>query len=206
MVYDTINPEIIKFILQEAKPGASILDVGCGTGRLGEFLKPRLDCYLTGVELDQEAALTAKKSYNDLVVMNLEDLIDKRCEFKDPKKYDFVVFGDILEHVSDPGQILRYFSGSLKDGGSMIASIPNVANWMVRFGLLFGNFDCSGGILDQTHLRFFTYRTAKKLLEDNGYRIVAVVNNNHTPIVRFLGRIFKGLFAFQFVFKCRKAQ
>ncbi len=102
-------------------------------------------------------------------------------------------------------ELLRYFRSFLKDEGFAIVSIPNVANWMVRIKLLSGKFDYDGGILDPGHLRFFTYRTAKRLLEDNGYKVIAVVNNNQTWLFRFLGRYFKRIFAFQFVFKCIKA-
>jgi len=86
----------------------------------------------------------------------------------------------------------------------LIASIPNVSNWMVRIRLLFGNFDYSGGILDKGHLKFFTYKTARKLLEDGGLKIVAVLNNNGTLPLRVLGRVWMKLFAFQFVFKCKR--
>ena len=206
MIYDTINPQIVKFILESIPAHARILDVGCGTGKLGKLLKSRVPCYLTGIEIDREAADIAKKGYDRLIIMNLEDLVNGKCAFENTEKYDFVVFGDILEHVFDPDLLLRCFRDSLKDGGFLIASIPNVANWMIRIRLLFGNFDYSGGILDQGHLRFYTYKTAKELLVNNGLKVVSVVNNNHTVPIRFLGRLWKSMFAFQFVFKCVKSE
>jgi len=205
MIYDTVNPEIVKFILEDARPGARILDIGCGTGRLGSVLKSKIGCYITGIEIDREAAQLAQKSYDEILVMDLEDLIHTRCEYKFDKKYDFIIFGDILEHVTDTKRLLECFSAALEKDGFVIASIPNVANWMIRLKLLFGNFDYSGGILDQGHVRFFTYKTARKLLEDGGYRVVRITNNNATWIIRSLGRIWKKMFAFQFVFKCSKA-
>jgi 2-polyprenyl-3-methyl-5-hydroxy-6-metoxy-1,4-benzoquinol methylase len=206
MIYDTINPQIIKFILEKIPNHARILDVGCGTGKLGKLLKLRASCYLTGIEIDREAADIAKEAYDKLVIMNLEDLVNEKCPLEGMDQYDFVVLGDILEHVTNPDNLLRCFRNSLKADGFLIASIPNVANWMIRIGLLFGNFDYSGGILDQSHLRFYTYKTAKELLVRNGLKIVAVVNNNHTAPIRFLGKIWKRLFAFQFVFKCVKSE
>jgi len=109
-----------------------------------------------------------------------------------------------LEHVSKPEKLLDYFRDFLEENGFLIASIPNVANWMIRIKLLFGNFDYSGGILDKGHLKFFTYKNAKKLLEENGYRVVYVINNNTFILFKFLGRFWKEMFAFQFVFKCVK--
>ncbi len=136
--------------------------------------------------------------------MNLEDLINNICKFESKIRYDYIVFGDILEHVTKPQELLGCFSAFLKNDGFIIASIPNIANWMIRMKLLFGNFDYSGDILDIGHLKFFTYKSAKSLLEDSGYKVISVINNNQTWLLRFLGRHYKKLFAFQFVFKCRK--
>lgn len=205
MIYDTINPQIIRFILEGIAPNAKILDVGCGTGKLGKSLKSKISCRIDGIEIDKEAASLAKEAYDELFVMNLEGLIEEKCAFQKPGEYDCIVFGDILEHVTDPDHLLGCFRSSLKDDGFIVASIPNVANWMIRIRLLFGNFDYSGGILDQGHLKFYTYKTAKELLKKNGFKIIAVINNNQTPLVRFLGSLWKRMFAFQFVFKCIKS-
>lgn len=204
MLYDTINPQIVRIILEEAREGSRIMDVGCGTGRIGQYLKSRLKCSIVGIEVDKEAAGIAKSVYDEIIIMNLEELIDGISKISVPKKFDFVVFGDILEHVSGPEKLLRYFRDCLKDDGFLVASIPNIANWMIRIKLLFGNFDYSGGILDKGHLKFFTYKNAKKLLEENGYSIVEILNNNTFGLFRFLGRYWKSMFAFQFVFKCIK--
>jgi 2-polyprenyl-3-methyl-5-hydroxy-6-metoxy-1,4-benzoquinol methylase len=205
MVYDTINPKIVKFILEDTKPGISILDVGCGTGKLGRELKSKINCQLTGIEIDKEALKSAEETYDKVVFMDLEDLVRGRCVFDAQKKYDYIVFGDILEHVSQPQALLSYFNPVLAENGFMIASIPNVANWMVRLGLVFGRFDYSVGILDKGHLRFFTYRSAKNLIQDSGYKIVKVTNNNATLACKVLGRLWMRMFAFQFVFKCKKS-
>lgn len=205
MIYDTLNPCILKFILEELSPEARILDVGCGTGKLGRILKSQINCSITGIEIDKQAANNALSAYDEVIVMDLENLIDKSCEFKNKEKYNFIIFGDILEHVTRPERLLACFGEFLEKDGFLIASIPNIANWMIRIRLLAGNFDYSGGILDQGHLRFFTYKNAKNLLENSGYRIISVVNNNATWPIRFLGKFWKKMFAFQFVFKCIKS-
>lgn len=204
MVYDTFNPQVLRFILQDAREGTRILDVGCGTGRLGKELKDRIPCFITGIECDPDAAQKAGLVYDRVELSDLEGIIQKGIDFKSGLKYRYVIFGDVLEHVSNPQALLERFRDILEDDGFIIASIPNVANWMIRLRLLFGNFDYSGGILDQGHVRFFTYKTARKLLENSGYKIIGVINNNQTWLIRILGRLWKSMFAFQFVFKCIK--
>jgi methionine biosynthesis protein MetW len=204
MVYDTINPEVLKFILQEAFPGARILDIGCGTGKLGKELKSRINCHITGIEIDEDSVKIARENYDEVIEMNLEKLLEDSCKFNPEKKFDFVVMGDVLEHITDAPKLLRCFNHVLVKKGLLIVSIPNIANWMIRLQILFGNFDYSGGILDQGHWKFFTYKTSRKLLQDCGYEIISVTNNNATLLIRSLGRIWIKLFAFQFVFKCRR--
>ncbi len=205
MVYDTINPEIVNFVLKGAPRGARILDVGCGTGKLAAALKQKLPCHICGIEIDKEAADKARSSCDEVMVIDLENVIGKSSGLGSAKKYDLVILGDVLEHLTRPEILLQSLHDLLEDNGFMVVSLPNVANWMIRFGLLFGNFDYSGGVLDCGHLKFFTYKSARRLLQDNGYRIVAVINNNHTLPVRLLGRIWMKMFAFQFVFKCVKS-
>lgn len=179
MIYDTINPEIIKFILKDKpKAGIRILDVGCGTGKLGIVLKPKFNCYLCGIEIDKEAASIVGVIYDEVALFDLKGVLSGNMIFSPKNKFDYIVLGDVLEHVTDPTALLRLLSAHLSEKGIVIASISNVANWIIRLKILFGKFDYSGGILDKGHLRFFSYKSARELLEDNGYKITAVINNN----------------------------
>ena len=85
------------------------------------------------------------------------------------KKFDLIIFADILEHTIHPEKILEYYSTNLlKQKGKIIISVPNIANWNIRLKLLFGKFDYTKtGILDETHLKFFTYNSIKKIIPNN---------------------------------------
>ncbi len=143
-----------------------VLDVGCATGYLGEMLKRR-GCRVSGVEEDEPAALQAREVLDEVIVgdVNTLDLVGHFGE----KSFDAVVFGDVLEHLSDPLAVLRKVRPLLTDSGAVVASIPNVAHGSVRLALLAGRFDYRPlGLLDSTHLRFFTRGSVHELLRQAG--------------------------------------
>ena len=99
--------------------------------------------------------------------------------------FDFILFMDVLEHLDDPWNVLKKMKIYLKDGGFVVISVPNIANWAVRWNLLWGNFEYgTRGILDKTHLRFFNEKSAKKLLEDAGFEIVKYDIIPSIPLVK----------------------
>jgi 2-polyprenyl-3-methyl-5-hydroxy-6-metoxy-1,4-benzoquinol methylase len=136
--------------------------------------------------------------------------------------FDFVVLGDVLEHLADPWEALRLVRGLLSPGGVAVVSVPNVAAWPVRLGLLAGSFEYRDfGILDRTHLRFFTRATARELVESAGFavereRFVHLERppgplRRRLPLVtsvidRTLARALPGLFAQQFVLRLRPVE
>ena len=143
-----------------------VLDVGCATGYLAEALGER-GCTVSGVEFDAEAAEEARPHLERLVVGDLEttDL----AEMLGDDRFDVVVFGDVLEHLRDPMSVLRSARALLADGGSVVASIPNIAHGSVRLALLAGRFDYQDlGLLDSTHLRFFTWSSVEALFHGAG--------------------------------------
>ncbi|HLD78316.1 MAG TPA: methyltransferase domain-containing protein, partial [archaeon] len=112
--------------------------------------------------------------------------------------YEAVLLADVLEHLREPERLLLRLKPRLTENGFLLVSIPNVANWKVRLQLVRGRWRYTDtGILDRTHLRFYTHRTARTLLEDAGYRIVW---EGHTGF-RGRARHRPGLLAFQFLFK-----
>lgn len=123
--------------------------------------------------------------------------------------YDLLLFGDTLEHVPDPVIVLRTLANKLRPRGTLVVSIPNVANWAVRLGLLAGRFRYTDrGILDRTHLRFYTRRTVVEMIEQAGFIVDEVVGTipvpllHAEPLCRFahrLGNLRPSLFAYTFV-------
>ena len=145
-----------------------ILDVGCGTGSLAKFLgQKNNECY--GITISKEEARLAKSRMVDVIAGDIE----KITGLPFPEDFfDVVIFADVLEHLKDPSHVLQLVKPYLKTGGLIIASIPNVSNITVRVNLLMGKFDYQEcGILDNTHLRFFTLRTAKELISNAAYQI-----------------------------------
>ena len=144
-----------------------VLDVGCASGYLGEALKAR-GCTVVGVETDEEAAEAAKGVLDEVVVGDI-GAIDVVARFG-AGRFDAVVFGDVLEHVVDPEGVLRAVRPLLAPGGFVVASIPNVAHGSVRLSLMSGRFEYRPlGLLDETHVRFFTRTSLHALLADAGF-------------------------------------
>ena len=146
----------------------SILDIGCHTGTLGRALKKRGN-RIWGVEINSDAAEKAKQFYEKIIVGDIED--DDLWNAI-TQRFNVIIFLDVLEHLVDPWRVLIKSKNVLKSKGFILISIPNVAFYAVRRGLLFGKFNYQpSGILDKSHLRFFTFQSAQRLIQDCGYEI-----------------------------------
>jgi len=147
-----------------------ILDVGCGAGVTGKkLLSLGKASRVIGVEIFPPAAEEAAQHYAHVHCGDVERLA---LEYRE--EFDFVLFNDVLEHLVDPYSIVRQAHTWLKPGGQAICVLPNVRYWQVLVRLVFcGRWEYrEAGILDQTHLRFFTRRTAVKLLTDAGFDVI----------------------------------
>jgi 2-polyprenyl-3-methyl-5-hydroxy-6-metoxy-1,4-benzoquinol methylase len=148
-----------------------VLEIGPATGYISNALKER-GCTVTGVEIDPEAAEIARSFADEMIVANVEKL--DFGEAFSSQRFDVVMFGDVLEHLVDPKNALEKARGVLSDVGYVVASIPNVAHSSVRLMLLDGKFGYTEkGLLDYTHLRFFTREGMHQLFESAGYEITS---------------------------------
>lgn len=115
--------------------GSRVLEIGCATGFMAEHLTRAQGCHVTGVERDPDAARVAAGRCARLVVGDIEDpALLARCA----GEYDVVIFADVLEHMRDPAAVLRVVVGCLAPDGRVLASMPNVAHWSIRWRLLVG--------------------------------------------------------------------
>lgn len=155
------------------RPSATVLDVGCACGDLGIALKNYKGYGVYGIELDAESAEVARKTgaYAWVGRMNLDELSPASLpEFAG--KFDYVVCGDVLEHLRDPIATITVLKGFLKDDGRLIASIPNVAHMSVKANLLVNDFTYTdSGLLDRTHIHFFTHRSICEGMSASGLEI-----------------------------------
>jgi O-antigen biosynthesis protein len=158
----------IDFIADAAKYGVlEILDVGCSAGYLGEYLRTQ-GHHVTGIDITPEAITKAAEFLNEAHCMKVEDYFITHPN----RKFDVVIFGDVLEHVTNAEDVLRLTAGVLKTNGRVIASIPNVSHLAVRAMLLEGRWEYADlGLLDRDHVRFFTKSTIEKLFLDSGFQV-----------------------------------
>ena len=156
--------------------GASVLDLGCWDGELLARLRDRGAGRVRGIERDLKASSKARARGLDIVCADLDDP-DWPGSLQG-ERFDRVILADVLEHVRDPiGSLGRIVEHVLTADGFVVLSVPNVAHASVRLSLLVGDFDRTDrGILDRTHLHFFTRRSLHALLSDAGLVIVEAVD------------------------------
>lgn len=147
--------------------GARVLDIGCGTGSISGMIRGLRRADVLGIEPHPERAKKAEEEGIKVVNGVYSDEIPKNHG-----TFDVVLFADVLEHLADPIHVLEQVKSALAPGGRVLASIPNVAHWSVRLRLLAGTFDYQPtGIMDATHLRWFTREGARRLFHGAGYEI-----------------------------------
>ncbi|MCX6778936.1 MAG: class I SAM-dependent methyltransferase, partial [Candidatus Magasanikbacteria bacterium] len=153
-----------------------ILDVGCGMGLFGEQLKKKLNAEVWGMELDNKSGLVAKEKINRVLIGDVFQLINDL-----PNTYfDCIVFNDILEHLADPFSLLSRIKEKLSTNGVIVCSIPNVRYFINLKNLLVQKqwkYE-DAGILDKTHLRFFTQKSIVDMFESLDYKIIKMEGIN----------------------------
>ena len=176
--YTTSRPDVCDMVPAEAR---RILDVGCSNGALGRFLQQaQPERSVSGIEFDAVFAQEAAKHLEYVVHADL-NLLDWRLAFGD-RRFDCIIFADVLEHLIDPLSCLRQAVQYLQPQGCFVISLPNIRHLSAMSAIFFkGHFpQRDRGIFDRTHLRWFTYADALQLLEDCGLE-----NNAHSAVLRW---------------------
>ena len=163
--YKNIRHDLIPLVPEDAN---CILEVGCAEGMTGNELKKRPGVFVAGIENNEIAAEMARKVLDDVITGDVECMDIPYS----PSAFDCIIFADVLEHLVNPLDVLKNMSKLLKKDGTVIMSIPNVQFYGVVHQLIEGNWTYQKeGILDETHLRFFTFKEIEKLVKEAGLSI-----------------------------------
>lgn len=160
---DIYNENSLTLILKKIQPGTTVLEFGPAYGRMTRFLNEELGCHVSCIELNPKAEDTLKKFADKVVIGNIEDY-HWTTEFK-KKFFDYIIFADVLEHLADPAKVLCTVAPFLKESGTIYISVPNIAHNAIVESLYYNQFNYQeSGILDKTHLRFFTKSSLEKMI------------------------------------------
>ena len=160
---DTSHGRILSILASRAK--GRVLDIGCSSGLLGEKLS---DFGHSVVGVDSVEIDGVRERLGNFVLADLNQGIPSAVG----KNYDYVVAADVLEHLNKPDNILSDIHRVLDENGSLFVSVPNFSHWYPRFRVLFGAFGYDRrGILDEGHIRFFTRRSIRRMLEGSKFEI-----------------------------------
>lgn len=173
--------EMLKYI---PKGVGSLLDVGCSNGTFGENVKRSIGCEVWGVEPDSVSAQAAAKKLDKVYNSFFDEDINLGT-----KKFDVITFNDVLEHIPNPQNILRFCGQILLPGGVIVASIPNIRFFDALYHIIIEkDFKYTGaGIFDKTHLRFFTQKSIVRMFEEAGYQVEEIEGINSIKTLNYKG-------------------
>lgn len=189
-------------VLGVIKKPEAVLDVGCSYGDFGRKLKEK-NCTVDGVEIYEPALIEAKKVLDNVYQLDMDkpDTVSTNIE----RKYSVITFLDVLEHSKNPEVVLRAYKEKLINGGRVYVSLPNIVNIKERISILFGNFDYKEyGVMDKTHLRFFTKKTAIELMSAVFSEVKLVECTPRYNFLRGVVKLWPEMFALQFVLEGRE--
>ena len=163
------NPDLLKIIPVTAK---RLVEVGCSSGALArEFKKVAPSCDYLGIEIDAERAEQAKRYCDRSLALDIEQA--EEAFWQACADRDCWIFGDVLEHLRDPWQVLRNIRSVIPPDGVLAVCIPNAQHWTVQVRLNIGDFRYEElGLLDKTHLRWFTRKTIFELMQQTGFQVI----------------------------------
>ena len=206
---NTGNEEVLNFI---NKPG-KVLDIGCGAGDNARILQP-LGFMVDGITISenelQEANLFLQRGY----LFNLENGLPEEVK---NSQYDYVICSHVLEHICYPEKLLNDIKSCIKADGKMVVALPNLFHYTSRWKLMRGEFNYqTAGLWDNTHFKWYTFKTGKALLENSGFKVTYCSVTGQLPgnsffskflskkisarIYNGLKKISPGLFGYQLVY------
>ncbi len=187
--YDNVRLEMLKYLPSQAK---KVLDIGCGNGAFASLVKQKNDAEVWGIELMEEEAKVAVSVLDKVFIGVCEKYIEDLPE----NYFDVIYMNDVLEHLADPYSVLEILKSKLAPKGVLISSIPNVRFFRTFSKVLFSKdwkYE-EYGVMDKTHLRFFTGKSIKRMYEDLGYSIITHEGINVTKSLKPI--LFNILFLF----------
>ena len=182
LTYGSVNPAVLSRVPSRSR---RVLDVGCGTGALGRVLKDQHpERYVAGITHAEQEAEGARAVLDQVVIADLETY-----DFGNlGEKFDCVICSHVLEHLRNPVEVLARLRQVLTVDGVILIALPNVLYWRQRLQFLIGRFRYTeGGLMDNTHVVFFDWTTARNLVIEAGLRLSACASDGGFPGSRFLG-------------------
>lgn len=193
--YLTYSEDEIPPVLRWVTPNSRVLEFGPAMGYMTKYLAGKLNCTVTGIELNPQMAKNVEKYAEKVIIANLDfDEWEKDLS----GKYDFIIFGDVLEHLRNPKLVLQKAIGFLSTTGSVLTSIPNIGHSAILLSLIEGEFEYQDyGLLDNTHIHFFTRESIKQMMNECN---LACTGENNTISPNLGNVVFRKFFFFHPMF------
>lgn len=203
------NEDVLQFLI---KPG-KVLDVGCGGGDNARILKP-LGFMVDGVTISENELREANPFLQNGYLFNLENGLPEAVK---NGQYDYIICSHVLEHICYPEQLLKDIKGCIKKEGKLVVALPNLFHYASRWKLMRGDFNYqTAGVWDNTHFKWYSFKTGKALLERNGFNVIYHSVTGQLPgnsffskflskktsarIYNVMKKISPGLFGYQLIY------
>ncbi|MDZ4149254.1 MAG: class I SAM-dependent methyltransferase [Flavobacteriaceae bacterium] len=212
--YIGLRKDLLKYILGQSNV---VLDVGCALGTNGAFLlEKKIASKVYGIEYDEEMAIEAGKQNIRVFSGDLDDESFIQSILKETLQFDYIIFGDVLEHLYDPLKVLIILKSMLKPDGQIIISLPNISHIELFIQVYIkGSWPKNErGIFDKTHIRWFTTKDGINIVKSAGLKVVFherkyrsrdAIGSNFDLKAKVLKLFNKNLVTFQNIFVCQHA-